>query len=81
MRGAVDLEGDVVELEVEEDLEAAVVHGPDHLGAVGVIKGHAHLDPAGLTRKQVSQAEGLVAVAVEGDDNGVAGLFLGQWQL
>ena len=81
MRGAVDLEGDVVELEVEEDLEATVVHVPDHFGTIGVIKGHAHLDPACLAREQVGQTEGLVAVAVEGDDDGVAGLFLGEGQL
>ena len=66
----------VVELKVEEDLEAQVLKRLDDLGALGVIKRHADLEPSGVARKLMGELERTLAVAVEGDDNAVAGIGL-----
>ena len=63
-----------MELEVEEDLKAQVLERLDDLGALGVIERHTDLEPSGMTRKLVGELECTLTVAVEGDDNAVAGI-------
>ena len=65
-----------MELEVEEDLKAQVLERLDDLGALSVIERHADLEPSGMTRKLVGELECTLTVAVEGDDNAVAGIGL-----
>ena len=66
----------IVELKVEEDLEAQVLERLDDLGAFGVIERHADLEPGGVTRKLTGELERTLTVTVEGDDNAVAGIGL-----
>ncbi len=65
-----------MELKVEEHLEAQVLKGPDDLGALSVIERHAHLEPGGMARKLMGELERTLTVAVEGNDNAVAGIGL-----
>ena len=74
--GAAHLVRNVMELKVEEDLKAQVLERLDDLGALGVIERHADLEPSGMTRKLVGELECTLTVAVEGDDNAVAGIGL-----
>ena len=74
--GTAHLMRNIVELKVEEDLKAQVLERLDDLGALGVIERHAHLEPGGMTRKLMGELEGALTVAVEGDDNAVAGIGL-----
>ena len=66
----------VMELKVEEDLEAQVLKSLDDLGALSVIERHANLEPGGMTRKLVGELERTLTIAVEGDDYAVAGIGL-----
>ena len=66
----------VMELKVEEDLKAQILERLDDLGTLGVIERHAHLEPDGMARKLMGELEGALTVAVEGDDNAVAGIGL-----
>ena len=63
---------DVVVLQVQEHLEAALFQCVHDGGAVGVEQRHADLHPRGLALQLVSQLEGLFDVAVQGDDDAVA---------
>ena len=65
-----------MELKVEEDLEAQALERLDDLGTLGVIERHTHLEPNGMTRKLAGELERTLTVAVEGDDNAVAGIHL-----
>ena len=65
-----------MELKVEEDPKAKVLKGLDDLGTLGVIERHAHLEPSGMARKLMGKLERTLTVAVEGDDNAVAGIGL-----
>ena len=65
-----------MELKVEEDLKAKVLKGLDDLGALSVIERHADLEPSGMARKLVGELERTLTVAVEGDNNTVAGIIL-----
>ena len=76
--GALDLERDVVDLKVEEDLEAALAHGLDDRRALGIEERHADLDPGGLAGEHVGELEGALATAVERDDDLVGGLLVRQ---
>ena len=74
--GTTHLMRNVMELEVEEDLKAQVLERLDDLGALSVIERHADLKPGGMTRKLVGELERTLTVAVESDDNAVAGIGL-----
>ena len=74
--GTAHLMRDVMELKVEEDLEAQVLKGLDDLGTLGVIERHAHFKPGGMARKLMGELERTLTVAVEGNDNAVAGIGL-----
>ena len=74
--GTAHLMRNVMEFEVEEDLKTQVLERLDDLGALSVIERHAHLEPSGMTRKLVGELERTLTVAVEGDDNAVAGIGL-----
>ena len=76
--GALHLERDVVDLEVEEDAQPALAHGVHDGGALRVEERHAHLDPRGLAGEQVRQLEGTLLGAVQRDDDLVACLFVRQ---
>ena len=76
--GTLHLERDVVDLEVEKDAQAALAHGVDDGGALGVEEGHAHLHPRGLAGEHVRQLEGSLLGAVQRDDDLVACLFVRQ---
>ena len=67
---------DVVELEVQEHLEAALVELAHDLRALGVKERHTHLEPRGVTGQRVGELEGARAVAVDGDDDAVTGVCL-----
>ena len=73
---AAHLMRNVMELKVEEDLKAKVLKGLDDLGTLSVIERHADLEPGGMARKLVGELERALTVAVEGDDNTVAGIIL-----
>ena len=66
----------VVKLKVEEDLKAQVLERLDDPGTLGVIERHADLKPGGMARKLTGELERTLTVAVEGDDNAVAGFGL-----
>ena len=66
----------VMELKVKEDLKAQILERLDDLRTLGVIERHANLEPGGMTRKLVGELERTLTVAVEGDDNAVAGIGL-----
>ena len=74
--GTAHLMRNVMELKVEEDLEAQVLERLDDLGTLGVIERHAHLEPGGVARKLMGELERTLTIAVEGDDNTVAGIIL-----
>ena len=57
---AVDLMGDVMQLEIEEDPEAELVHRVHDGGPDGVVKRHADLDPARMPGELLAQHDGLV---------------------
>ena len=63
---------DVVELKVQKHLEAALFQRIHHRRAVGVEQRHANLHPRGLALQLVGQLEGLLDVAVQGDDDAIA---------
>ena len=65
-----------MELKVKEDLKAQVFKGLDDLGTLSVIERHAHFKPSGMARKLMGELERTLTVAVEGDDNAVAGIGL-----
>ena len=66
--------GDVVQLEVEEDLEALFAEGFDKSIACGVVELHADLEPTAGALKTGYQVEGLLGVAnVEGYGQAVLG--------
>ena len=65
-----------MKLKVKKDLKAQVLKGLDDLGTLGVIERHANLEPGGMARKLVGKLERTLTVAVEGDDNTVAGIGL-----
>lgn len=73
---AAHLMRNVMELKVEEDLKAQVLERLDDLGTLSVIERHADLEPGSMTRKLVGELERALTVAVEGDDNTVAGIIL-----
>src|SRR6185312_7045602 len=50
--------GDVVELEIEEDVEAAVAERLDESVAGGVVKLHAYLEPSAAAGELVYKIEG-----------------------
>ena len=60
-----------MQLEVEEDLQALIVHGVDNLGTTCIVKGHANLDPGGVATEKVGELQGALATAVEGDNDTV----------
>ena len=66
----------IMELEVKEDLKAQVLERLDDLRTLGVIERHANLEPDGMARKLVSKLERTLTIAVESDDNAVAGIGL-----
>ena len=74
--GTAHLMRNVMELKVEEDLEAQVLKGLDDLGTLSVIERHAHFKPGGMARKLMGELECTLTVAVEGDDYAVAGIGL-----
>ena len=59
-----------------KDSENLLFERLDDLGTLGVIERHAHLEPGGMARKLMGELERTLAVAVEGDDNAVAGIGL-----
>ena len=63
---------DIVELQVQEYLEAALFQGVHDGRAVGIEQRHADLHPRGLALQLVGQLEGLFDVAVQSDDDAVA---------
>ena len=65
-----------MELEVKEDLKAQVLERLDDLGTLSVIERHADLEPGGMARKLVGKLERTLTIAVESDDNAVAGIGL-----
>ena len=70
--GSGDGVGDVVELEVEEDVESSGGEGGDDLGAFGNEELQANLDPADGGSKAVGEGQGGCGVReVEGDDEAV----------
>ena len=66
----------IMELEVKEDLKAQVLERLDDLRTLGVIERHADLEPGGMARKLVGKLERTLTIAVESDDNAVAGIGL-----
>ena len=66
----------VMKLKVKENLKAQVLERLDDLGTLGVIERHANLEPGGMTRKLVGKLERTFTIAVESDDNAVAGIGL-----
>ena len=73
---AAHLMRDVVELQVEEDLETALVELADDGGPLGVEQRHADLQPGGMTGQRIGKLDGAVAVAIDRDDDTVAGIGL-----
>ena len=72
MDGSGDGVGDVMELEVEEDVEAAVGEGGDDLGAFRDKELEADLDPADNGAETVCKGKGRGRVwEVEGDDEAI----------
>ena len=67
---------DVVELEVQEHLETALVELAHDLRALGVEQRHANLQPGGMTGQRIGELDGAVTVAIDRDDNTVAGVCL-----
>lgn len=74
--GTAHLMRNVMELKVEEDLESQVLKGLNDLGTFGVIERHAHFKPGGMARKLMGELKRTLTVAVESDDNAVAGIGL-----
>ena len=73
---ATHLMRNVVELQVEEDLETALVELADDGGALGVEQRHADLQPGSMTGQRIGKFDGAVAVAIDRDDDAVAGIGL-----
>lgn len=70
--GSGDGVGDVMELEVEEDMEAAGGEGGDDLGAFGDEELQADLDPSAGGPETVGEVQGGGGVGeVEGDDEAI----------
>ncbi len=67
---------DVVELQVEEDLETALVELTDDGGPLGVEQRHADLQPGGMAGERIGKLDGAVAVAIDRNDDAVAGIGL-----
>ena len=63
---------DIVQLEIEEDFESAVLEGPHDGGTLGVEERHPHFEPRGVPGEKVGELEGAVAVAVKRDHDAVA---------
>ena len=74
--GTANLMRNIMELKVKEDLKTQALERLDDLGTLGVIERHAHLEPGGMARKLMGELERTLTVAVEGDDNTVAGIGL-----
>ena len=72
-RGAFDGVRDVVELEVEEDLDAAVLDLAHQGRALGIEELHADLGPGKVALHKRHELEGALARAVEGNDGPLAG--------
>jgi hypothetical protein len=64
--------GDVVELEIEKYVEAAVAKALDYGVSSGVVKLHANLEPTAGALKLVDEVHGEVDTGeVEGDDEAI----------
>ena len=72
VRGALHLVRNVVELEVEEHLEAALLERVHDGRAVRVEQRHSHLHPRRLALQLVREVEGLFDAAVERHDHAIA---------
>ena len=57
-------------------MKAQVLERLDDLGTLSVIERHADLEPGGMARKLVGKLERTLTIAVESDDNAVAGIGL-----
>ena len=74
--GAADLMRDVVHLQVEEDLEPALLEGSHDGRPLGVEERHADLHPLGATFELLAQGERLLAAAIQRHDHAVSGFGL-----
>lgn len=74
--GSAHLMRDVVELKIQENLEPTFIELANDLRTFGIKERHAHLEPLGVPGQGIGKLEGAGTVAVDGDDNAVAGVRL-----
>ena len=63
---------DVVELQIEENVEAKLLERLHDLRTLSIVERHAHLEPLRMAAKLDSKAKRRCRIAIESDDHAVA---------